>query len=162
MNWLDILIVCLAGVGFMKGLFDGMIKQVVSLLALLIAIYFCSMAADWLKVYLENLDWFSPETVTIISYILGFILILGVVLLAGEIIHRIVGVTPLSILNHLGGGVFGLALMLLFLSLCLNLFEFIDKKNSLLSPEVKVESRFYYPIYEIMPTIYRGELFNNE
>jgi membrane protein required for colicin V production len=83
-------------------------------------------------------------------------------LLVGEIVHRLIGVTPLSLFNHIGGGAFGLLVMLLFLSLCLNLLEFIDKKNTLISPEIKIESRFYYPIYEIMPTIYRSKLFNNE
>ena len=36
MNWLDITLLCLAGIGFVKGLFDGIIKQVVSLIALVI------------------------------------------------------------------------------------------------------------------------------
>ena len=40
MNWLDITLLCLAGIGFVKGLFDGIIKQVVSLIALVIAIFF--------------------------------------------------------------------------------------------------------------------------
>lgn len=40
MNWLDIVLVCLAGIGFVKGLFDGVIKQVVSLIALVVAIFF--------------------------------------------------------------------------------------------------------------------------
>ncbi len=40
MNWLDIILVCLAGIGFVKGLFDGVIKQVVSLIALVVAIFF--------------------------------------------------------------------------------------------------------------------------
>lgn len=39
MNWLDILLLCLAGIGFAKGLFDGVIKQVVSLIALMVAIF---------------------------------------------------------------------------------------------------------------------------
>lgn len=39
MNWLDIILVCLAGIGFVKGLFDGVIKQVVSLIALVVAIF---------------------------------------------------------------------------------------------------------------------------
>ena len=49
MNWLDITLLCLAGIGFVKGLFDGIIKQVVSLIALVIAIFFCGKAAAWLK-----------------------------------------------------------------------------------------------------------------
>ena len=52
MNWLDITLLCLAGIGFVKGLFDGVIKQVVSLIALVIAIFFCGKAAAWLKGYI--------------------------------------------------------------------------------------------------------------
>ncbi|MDD4514796.1 CvpA family protein [Massilibacteroides sp.] len=162
MNWLDIVFVCLAGVGLMKGLFDGMIKQVVSLIALIVAIFFCSKVATWLEVYITQLGWFPEDSVSIISCVAGFILILGLIILAGEIVHRVIGATPLSIVNHLGGGAFGLLVMLLFLSLCLNTLEFIDKKNKLLSPEVKIESRFYFPIKEIVPTIYPYKLFNNE
>ena len=58
MNWLDIVILCLAGIGFVKGLFDGFIKQVVSLIALLFAIFFCGEVADWLKDYIMALGWF--------------------------------------------------------------------------------------------------------
>ena len=42
MNWLDLVLLCLAGFGFVKGLFDGVIKQVVSLIALLAAIFCCA------------------------------------------------------------------------------------------------------------------------
>ena len=85
MNWLDIILVCLAGIGFVKGLFDGVIKQVVSLIALVVAIFFCSKAAAWLKGYIVALNWFPPEGVTILSYVAGFLLIVGVIMLAGEI-----------------------------------------------------------------------------
>lgn len=158
-NWLDIVLVCLAGVGLLKGLFDGMIKQVVSLIAFVVAIVFCVKAAGWLEGHLVKLGWFSSESLTIISYILGFVLILGIVLLAGEIVNRAIGATPLSVFNHLGGAALGLVLMLLFLSLSLNILEFVEKKKMIISPEIKVESRFYYPIKEIFPTIWPYKLF---
>lgn len=162
MNWLDIVLLCLAGVGFLKGLFDGMIKQVVSLIALVVAIYFCAEAAVWVEGHLVQLGWFSAEWVTIVSYVFGFILIMGVILLVGEIVHKVIGVTPLSVLNHLGGGAFGLIIMLLFLSLGLNFLEVFENKSPLISPEIKVESRLYGPIKEIVPTIYPHKLFYNE
>ena len=104
MNWLDITLLCLAGIGFVKGLFDGIIKQVVSLIALVIAIFFCGKAAAWLKGYILALGWFPEEGVTILSYIAGFILIMGVFILAGELVTKVVGATPLSVINHLFGG----------------------------------------------------------
>ena len=55
-----------------------------------------------------------------LSYVAGFLLIVGVILLAGEILTRVVGATPLSVLNHLVGGVLGLCFMMAFVSLLLN------------------------------------------
>lgn len=159
MNWLDITLLCLAGIGLVKGLFDGIIKQVVSLIALLVAIFFCGKVALWLRGYIVALGWFPPEGVTIISYIAGFMLIVGVLVLAGEVVSRVVDVTPLSIVNHLIGGLFGLILMILFISLSLNMLELIDKGSVLISREAKVESRFYYSIKEIITTIYPSSLF---
>ena len=97
---------------------------------------------------------------TILSYIAGFILILGVVMLAGEVVHRVIGVTPLSILNHLAGGLFGLCLMILFVSLLLNILEAVDRGSVLIPREAKIESRFYNSVKEIVPTIYPGNLFS--
>lgn len=160
MNWLDITLLCLAGIGFAKGLFDGMIKQVVSLIALLVAIFFCAKAAAWLRGYIVALGWFPAEGVTVLSYVAGFILILGFVLLAGELVHRVVGVTPLSVLNHLAGGLLGLGLMIVFVSLLLNILEGIDRGSVLIPREAKVESRFYHSVKEIVSTIYPGNLFS--
>ena len=88
MNWLDITLLCLAGIGFVKGLFDGVIKQVVSLIALLVGIFFCTKAALWLRGYILALGWFPEQGVTVLSYVAGFLLIVGVILLAGEILTR--------------------------------------------------------------------------
>ena len=162
MNWLDITLLCLAGIGFVKGLFDGVIKQVVSLIALLVGIFFCTKAALWLRGYILALGWFPEQGVTVLSYVAGFLLIVGVILLAGEILTRVVGATPLSVLNHLAGGVLGLCFMMAFISLLLNGLEMIDKGSVLIPRGAKVESRFYNSVKEIIPTIYFQNLFFKE
>ncbi|MDH6535208.1 CvpA family protein [Parabacteroides sp. 52] len=159
MNWLDIVIVCLAGIGIVKGLFDGIIKQVVSLIALGAGIFFCGKAAVWLKEYIIGWGVFPPESITVVSYVLGFLVIVGLLLLAGEIVHRVIGATPLSILNHLLGGVFGILVMLLFLSLAFNLIEQVDKHAVCISSQAKAASRLYDPVKEIVPTIFPHNLF---
>ena len=160
MNWLDITLLCLAGIGFVKGLFDGIIKQVVSLIALVIAIFFCGKAAAWQKGYILALGWFLEEGVTILSYIAGFILIMGVFILAGELVTKVVGATPLSVINHLFGGFFGLLVVLVFTSLLLNALEFVDRGSVLIHRQSKIESRFYYSVKQIVPTIFPHNLFS--
>ena len=162
MNWLDITLLCLAGIGFVKGLFDGIIKQVVSLIALLVGIFFCTKAALWLRGYILALGWFPEQGVTVLSYVAGFLLNVGVILLAGEILTRVVGATPLSVLNHLAGCVLGLCFMMAFISLLLNGMEMIDKGSVLIPRGAKVESRFYNSVKEIIPTIYFQNLFFKE
>ena len=160
MNWLDITLLCLAGIGFGKGLFDGFIKQVVSLIALVAAIFLCGEAAGWLRGYIVALGWFPEQGVSVLSYVSGFILIMGVLVLAGEIVTKVIDATPLSIINHLGGGALGLLLVLLFTSLSLNLLDLVDRSGVFISQETKVESRFYEPIRQIVPTIYPHNLFS--
>lgn len=160
MNWLDITLLCLAGIGLVKGLFDGIIKQVVSLIALVVAIFFCGKAAAWLRGYVMALGWFPDEGVTILSYVVGFILIMGVLILAGELVTKVVGVTPLGMVNHLFGGVFGLLVTVVFTSLLLNALEFVDRGSVLIHRQAKVESRLYYGVKEVVPTIFPHNLFS--
>ena len=162
MNWLDITLLCLAGIGVVKGLFDGVIKQVVSLIALVVAIFCCGKVAAWLKEYILALGWFPEEGVAVLSYVAGFILILGVFVLAGEVVTRIVGATPLSVINHLCGGLFGLLVVVVFTSLLLNLLESVDKGSVLIPRQSKIESRFYYNVKQIIPTIFPHNLFSSE
>ena len=159
MNWLDLVLVCLAGFGFVKGLFDGVIKQVVSLIALLASIFCCAEVAGWLRGYLLTIGNLPDFGVTVLSYLLGFMLIVGVLKLVGDLVSKLVGVTPLSLLNHLLGGVFGLMFMMFFLSLSLNMLEYIDRGSHLIPHETKVESRLYAPIIQIVPTIFPSNLF---
>lgn len=159
MNWLDITLLCLAGIGFVKGLFDGVIKQVVSLIALLVGIFFCTKAALWLREFILALGWFPEQGVTVLSYVAGFLLIVGVILLAGEILTRVIGVTPLGLLNHLAGGLLGFCFMMAFVSLLLNGLEMVDRGSVLIPRQAKVESRLYHSVKEIIPTIYFQNLF---
>jgi len=159
MNWLDIAILCLAGIGLLKGLYDGVIKQVVSLVALIIGIYLCNGAAEWLHGYLIKLEWFPQQAIVLTSYFLGFVLIVGVIILAGNIIHRLVSVTPLSIFNHITGGFLGILMMVLFVSFLFNAIELLDKNSIILSQETKVESRLYHITRAFIPTVFPGNLF---
>ena len=160
MNWLDIVILCLAGAGLLKGLYDGMIKQVVALAAMIIGIYLCAGAAEWVHGYLIKLEWFPQKAVVFASYFLGFIVIAGVIMLAGNLIHRLVSSTPLSLFNHLTGGILGLILTIIFTSFFINILELFDKNSVLLSQEVKVESRLYIIVKNIIPEFFPGSLFD--
>ncbi|OAV68897.1 colicin V production protein [Bacteroidales bacterium Barb6XT] len=159
MNWLDIVLICLAGMGLVKGLFDGLIRQVVSLIALAAGIFFCGRVAVEVKSWLAGLDWFPAEAVTVASYAASFLLIAGVLILAGVVVHKIVGATPLGMVNHLFGGVFGILVTVLFVSLALNLLETVDKGSALIPIQAKLDSRYYYPVKEVVATVFPQNMF---
>lgn len=154
MNWLDITLICLIGLGLVKGLFDGIIKQVVSLIAILAAVFFCGRVAMYLCGPISSLQLFSDSMLVPVCYILGFLLILGGLFLVGGLIHRVVGATPLGIINHLLGGVIGLVVMAFICSALINIFEMADKHSSIIPEGVKKEARLYYRIQSLIPAIY--------
>jgi membrane protein required for colicin V production len=159
MNWLDIVILGFTGVGLIKGLFDGMIRQVFSLVAMVAGVYLCAGSAEWIRNHLTKMEWFPQQAVIMTSYVFGFLLIVGVILLAGQIVHRLVSATPLGIMNHIVGGMLGLLMMALFVSLAFNVIEMFDHQSVLLSPEIKVESRFYFYMKNIIPAFFPGNIF---
>jgi len=160
MNWLDITILILCIVGLVKGLYDGMIKQVVAVIALIIGIYLCSGVGKWLFGYLIQLEWFPQNVVLWMSYFIGFALIVGIILMAGGVVHRLVSATPLSIFNHFIGGIAGLVLMILFISVLLNLIELVDPQSTIITNEIKGGSQFYAIIKSIIADLFPGNLFD--
>ena len=159
MNWLDIVILCFLGIGLIKGLYDGVIKQIVALVALVIGIYLCSSVAKWLCIYLLQFAWFPQGAILFTSYFLGFVIIVIIILLAGNIVHRLVDATPLSIFNHVIGGFIGFILTVIIISVLLNIIEMVDNQSVLLPQQIKVESHYYYVIKKIISTIFPGNLF---
>jgi len=155
MNWLDILLLCLAGIGFVKGLFDGVIKQVVLLIALWVGIFCSARVAVWLH---SAFTWF-PAAGVFTSYILAFVLTVGVIWLVGMLVDQLIGVTPLGVINHLLGGLFGAGLMLIVASFFLNVTTLIDRKEWIITEKSKTESHLYAPVKQIVPTIYPSHLF---
>jgi len=159
MNWLDIVLAVLAGAGLIKGYSDGFIRQVVFFFALITAIYLCSKVAVNLREYLLSIDVLPENSVTFLSYILAFIMIAGIITLAGWIMHKMISATPLSLLNHLAGALLGLVVSILLISLTLNVIEGLDRRSAFISRETKAESRFYFYCIELVPAIYPLDLF---
>ncbi|MDR1408623.1 MAG: CvpA family protein [Tannerella sp.] len=159
MNWLDIVLAGLLAVGFVKGCADGFIRQIVMLTALVAAIYLCGAVAVYLREMIRSTGWLPEQGVTVVSYVLAFVLIVAVITAVGNVLHRIMDVTPLSLLNHLTGGVFALIFTILLVSLTLNIIDRTDHDSTLIPYGVKNKSQLYRPVKQAIPLIYVGKLF---
>jgi membrane protein required for colicin V production len=162
MNWLDITIACLAVTGFVKGYSDGFIRQMVMLIALVAAIYLCAAVAVYLRGFVRETGWLPERGVTVVSYVLAFLLIVCAIILVGNILHKVMDVTPLSFPNHLAGGVFALGFTILLVGLTLHVIDGSDRHSVLIPQDVKDKSRLYHPVKKIVPAVYIGSLFESE
>jgi len=156
MNWLDLAIVVVVAIGLIKGLFDGLIKQVISLVSLIVAIFFAGKAARPLRDILISHDSIthvvSPQVISVICYILVFILIIIVFGWLGNLLNKAI-TSPMSCINYILGGLSGCFLSLLSLSLLFNVLIVFDSNSRILKEQTKNESIFFYGVGKIVPLI---------
>ena len=156
-NWLDLLIVGIVSIGLIKGLFDGLIKQVVSLVSLILAVFFAGRTAKPLCDYLVNQEFLtniiSTQIIAAICYILAFTLIILVFGFLGKILNKTIKVTPVSCLNYMLGGLLGAFTLLLLLSLIFNVLTAIDSDSKIIKEQTKKESVLFDKVEKIVPFI---------
>ena len=159
MNWIDLVLIGLLVLGTIKGLIDGALKQFVSIIALVAAIYFSGEVALWLRDYISALNFFPAKGVLIASNIAGFLLIIVVILLIGELINKVFDATPLGLFNHIIGGLIGAISTAFIVSLIINLVEPMASGSALLGRQTRIESVIYYPLKEVVPAIMPNSWF---
>ena len=105
MNWLDIMLLVILVLTAIVGIFKGLVKQVVGLVAVIAGLILASLyyegAAGIFETFIKN---------RLLSNFLGFLLIFVVVLIAGGILGHLITKAmkgPLAIVNRLFGGLFG-------------------------------------------------------
>jgi membrane protein required for colicin V production len=138
MNWLDILLLLIAGLSLAASFRKGLAREVIGLLsvvlALLLGLWFYGTAGSFLAPHIE-----SRQT----ANMAGFVLVFTGVLLAGVLVNYLVGkflkATGLSFFDHLLGALFGLARGFL---LCVALiFAMMAFSQAARPPEAVVGSR---------------------
>jgi Uncharacterized membrane protein, required for colicin V production len=158
MSWLDLLIIILIGLGLIKGLFDGVIKQVISFLSLIFAIFFTGKGVALIRkhIFLSlNSVEDIPEYILIpVCYLLTFSLISGGFWFVGKMIHKTIKKTPLSSFNSLLGGLLGGAQVLLLLSLMFNLMNVLDRDSRIVNKQIKEDSVLFTKVKAVIPELY--------
>ncbi|GHV56042.1 hypothetical protein FACS1894182_01800 [Bacteroidia bacterium] len=157
MNWLDIAIIVCIVIGLIKGLSDGFVKQLVSFIALILAIVFAGQISVPVKSFLLRYitgTAVSPQVITALCYIIAFVLIILLMSLLGKIIDVAIKLSPAKSLNILLGGLFGMFIWTLSLSIIFNLFAVFDSGSTILPKHVQEKSILYYPVKSVLPAIY--------
>lgn len=157
MNWLDILIIVCVAIGLIKGLFDGFIKQVVSFVALVVAILFAGQVAVLIRAFLSGLlgqNSISPPILTGFSYLFAFVLIIILIVLLGKIVSFAIKMTPAKPLNIMLGGLIGACFWILSLSIVFNILGSINKDLKVIPKQIQQNSVFYSKVKNVVPIVY--------
>ncbi|MDR0547165.1 MAG: CvpA family protein [Dysgonamonadaceae bacterium] len=157
MNWLDIVIgVCLLA-GLIIGMWKGFVEQLFSFIALAAAIFFAGQVAVPMRTFLIQYvtgDGFSPQILSGLCYLLAFTLIILLIVLLGKVVSFAIKKTPAKPLNLLLGGLFGLFIWAVSVSIFLNILAAFDYNSLLISKTTREQSVLYYPVQSIVPTVY--------
>ncbi len=153
MNFLDIIlavpIVLLAFGGYKHGL----IKEVASLVALILGIYFAIYFSDVVASYLLEYFDINHRYVFIVAFILTFIGVVLAVSLIGRMLDKIASLAALGFINKFLGLIFGFLKGIVIMSVLILLFNMIDSNDNILKEDTRNESMLYGPISNVAPLI---------
>jgi membrane protein required for colicin V production len=154
MNTLDLIILIPIVLGFIFGLFKGLIKELASLAAIVLGIYGAKLFAPATSEFLIHKLAFSPKTALPISYLILFIAIAIILLIIAKSLDKLFDSIALGGLNKLFGGIFAALKYALIVSILLNIFDALDSKLPIMKSKTKAESIGYKPILKLAPALW--------
>jgi membrane protein required for colicin V production len=154
MNTLDLILLVPIVLGFVFGLFKGLIKELASLAAIVLGIYGAKMLAPAMSTLLIQHFHFSTKTALPFAYLVLFAAIAIVLLLLAKTLDKIFDSIALSGLNKFLGGLFSALKYALIISVLLNVFDALDTKFTFIKPKTKMESIGYKPLLKFAPALW--------
>ena len=160
--WLDVVIALPILWGIYNGYQKGLISQVLGIISLAIGIYLGIYHGDLVFFLLEGKV--SDTYIPIISFAIIFLATVALGILLSKVIEKMLAFIQLKQLNKIGGIVFGVLKVLLFLLAGIYFFEKWDTKNSIIKSETKNESVLFPLLVEtssiILPELNNKEILN--
>ncbi len=153
MNYLDIIIIIVLVWGFYNGFKKGAVYMLISLLAIVIGIYAAIHFSYLLVGKLGEFIGKDPSQLKIVSYILTFVIVFGLMHLIGKILDKFLDAIALGFVNRLAGGALSVAIKTIVLSLALWLFDQGNQMFPIVKQETLNASVLYKPIKNFSPII---------
>ena len=108
LGWVDIALLSVFALSVLIGLWRGFVFEIVSLLGWVVAFVIANTVGALLANYIPLGDIGSPMRLWA-AYILVFVLVLLTCTLLARMLRALVSATPLSFVDRLLGGIFGIA-----------------------------------------------------
>jgi len=132
MNFLDVILICIISLFLIRGFLRGLVQEVLSLIAIVLAVILASnyqhLLAPHLELYIKN-----EMTVSVLSYVLVFLTTIIVFWLLAKFIRSVLNISMLGWIDRVAGGVFGLLEGILISLICLMFLQTFAPKADLLN-----------------------------
>ena len=107
LGWVDIALLSVFGLSVLIGLWRGFVFEIVSLLGWAVAFIIANTLGPLLAPFIPIGNFDSPARLWI-AYVVVFVLVLVTCTLLARMLRALVSATPLSFIDRLLGGVFGM------------------------------------------------------
>jgi len=149
MNYLDIIIATPLLYGLIKGFFNGIVKEVTSLLALFIGVYVAINFSEYLEPkFIDVLDGYQ-EFAPVLAFGVLFLVSVLCIKTLGFFIDKLTKVLALGIFSSLFGGVFGFLKVVVIFSFLL----FVINSYNLVNKQTKNGSVLFGPLTDVAKII---------
>jgi membrane protein required for colicin V production len=162
-NYLDIIfIVPLIWAGF-RGFKKGLIIEVSAFIAFGLGIWGGIHFSDFIAELLS--DGIESKYVPLVSFSITFILIVATVFVLGKMLEKAVNLVQLKLVNKATGAVFGVAKIVLVISVLLVIVNSFDQKANIVPKDLRENSLLYQPLSDVslkvIPALENSGLFSD-
>lgn len=154
MNIFDIIVVIIIGIFAIKGLKNGLIKELGSLVGLIAGIFISIRFSCFVEDLLKDKGGFTSEYLPLISYAITFIGVVILVLLCTKLLDQFVKLIKLQWLNRIAGICFGTLKIIIILGGLFFLFVKINEKTHWVENVALYKTKLFYPILSIFEYIF--------
>lgn len=157
MNSFDFVILILLTIFTIRGIFRGLITELMVLAALIIGFVAATLFLDIAAFLLLEIFPKLPEVAAkIISFVSIFVLVNIAARIAGTMLNKFITVTFLQPVNRIAGGAFAFLKAALILSIIILLIDSVPLLSSYIFHSVGAEGSIVFkPLKELAPLIYK-------
>lgn len=134
---------------FLKGLKNGFIIELASVVALVLgiiaAVLFSEVVSQWLSAYI------TTRFISILSFFIVLIAVVVAVNLLAKMMDHLIKAIALGWLNRVIGALFGMLKAALIISVLLLLLDVFGLSQKWFTPEMKNSSYLYIPLEKLAP-----------
>lgn len=152
MNYFDIVAGILLILAVIKGLKNGLIIELASLVALVVGLFGAIEFSSITEAYLiEHID---SSYIGVVAFIITFVLIVVGVHLLAKVVDKLVSAIALGMVNRVLGALFSLLKYAFIMSVVVAILGSFEQTYSVIPNEQKENSKLYEPIRSIAPSVF--------